>query len=283
MYHRVEYGHCTSDNRLKPFLSTRVVNKDGMVEVESHSHLRRVKVEEQLKAAKETGNKELEDQCKSFLGKYNLDKKYYVNAIDLQGNVGLFKMGHKTKVALEAEITRLRKDGIDPLSADNGRFFVFGRTPNGRDSLFSVVEYKQSKTVDIDGVQTEVGVPFPHAINEEMLKKLGTYGFELNKLYPTITADEEKRIIEKSAKAVDEILGNRNRASNGGSTVNTTPTAQTNETPVAETVQTTAPTPVETLVSTTQEAPVEAVHQTTTPTDVSNMSSDEFFKMVNDK
>ena len=41
------------------------------------------------------------------------------------------------------------------------------------------------------------------------MTKLSTDAFELDKIYPTVTPDEEHRIVHEGATAVDEILGNK--------------------------------------------------------------------------
>ena len=209
IYHRVEFGYTGTDGKMKPFLSPRVVNYGGMVEVESESHKRREMIKEQQAQAKRAGNSAVVEQCTKMLQKYNQDAKHHMNVIDLQGNIGLFKIGHKGFQALKAEVDRLRSEGVDPIGVDNGRFFVFSRNGTGRDTLYTVTEYKQKQEISTPTGKMVATVDFPHAITETVMAKLSTDAFELDKIYPTVTPEEERRIVHEGATAVDEILGNR--------------------------------------------------------------------------
>jgi hypothetical protein len=73
VYHRVEFGYKTSDGKLKPFLSPRVVNFNGMVEVESEAHKRREGLKAQAEQAKQSGDTATEERCKNLLRQYNQD------------------------------------------------------------------------------------------------------------------------------------------------------------------------------------------------------------------
>jgi hypothetical protein len=207
VFHRVEYGAVGTDGKLKPYLSPRVVNYNGMVEVESASHLRREALKAQQEQAKKQGNTELFAKIKLLLEKYNQDAKHYMNAIDLNGNVGLFKIGHRGFESLKAAIERLRAEGVDPISVDNGRFFVFSRSGSGRDTIYTVVEYKQKMEIEQNGQKFVVDRSVPHALTESILGKLESDAFDLSNVYPSITAEEESRIVNEGATAVDEILG----------------------------------------------------------------------------
>lgn len=227
VFHRVEFGYTTTDGKLKPFLSPRVVNYDGMVEVESETHKRREALKTQQAQAKATGNAALVEQCTKLLMKYNQDAKHHMNVIDLQGNIGLFKIGHRGYQALKAEIERLRSEGTDPLGVADGRFFVFSRSGSGKDTLYTVKEYKQKQVMQRpDGSKIEVDAPFSHAITDSIVSKLATDAFELDKIYPTVTPEEEYRIVHEGASAVDEILGKRAQKSttNSASTANSAST-----------------------------------------------------------
>lgn len=206
-YHRVEFGHVGTDGRMKLFLSPRVVNYEGMVEVESESHTRREMLKAQLEQAKAAKNVALQEQINNMLRKYNQDAKHYMNVVDLQGNVGLFKIGHRGFQALKGEIERLRSEGVDPVGIENGRFFVFSRSGKNRDTVYTVTEYKQKQEMDTPNGKVLVDVPFPHSINEAIMAKLGTDAFELDSVYPSVTAEEESRILHEGAAAVDAILG----------------------------------------------------------------------------
>lgn len=221
VYHRVEFGYSGTDGRMRPFLSPRVVNYSGMVEVESEAHKRREKIKTQQAQAKLEGNLNLVEQCTKMLQKYNQDAKHHLNAVDLQGNIGLFKIGHKGFQALKAEVDRLRSEGIDPIGVDNGRFFVFTRSGTGRDTLYTVNEYKQKQEIDTPSGRVVAMVDFPHRLTDTILSKLSTSAFELDKIYPSVTPEEEYRIVHEGASAVDQILGRKSKTDAAEKTNNT--------------------------------------------------------------
>lgn len=302
IYHRVEFGYKTTDGKLKPFLSPRVVNYNGMVEQESETHKRREQIKSQLEQAKKSGNSELVEQCNQMLMKYNQDAKHYMNVVDLQGNVGLFKLGHRGFQALKAEIDRLRSEGVDPIGVENGRFFVFSRSGKGRDTLYTVVEYKQKQEVtNNDGSKMVVDASYPHAITDSIMAKLETDAFELDKVYPTVTPEEEYRIVHEGPSAVDQILGSKGKGNAASKESSAQPQAQAQpeqqatqqpvekaETPVEqpqaqpepqaqEPVQTQEPVQAKEEIPVQEEAPST---QTQPPSDVAGMSDEDFFKKI---
>ena len=289
-YHRVEFGHVGTDNRMKPFLSPRVVNYDGMVEVESESHLRRDLLNNQLKQAKDAGNAALAEQCNNLLRKYNQDAKHYMNVVDLQGNVGLFKIGHRGFQALKGEIERLRSEGVDPIGIENGRFFVFSRSGKNRDTIYTVTEYKQKQEMDTPTGKVLVDVPFPHAISTAIMNKLGTDAFELDSVYPSVTAEEEYRIVHEGPAGVDAVFNKKKEEAKAAPAAQTSGYSAPEAAPVqAEAVTApveSAPTDVnlatgEILETTTavESAPLDQGLQQTAST-VAEMSEEDFFKKV---
>ena len=285
VYHRVEFGHTGTDNRMKPFLSPRVVNYDGMVEVESQSHIRREQLKTKMEAAKASGDLATQEECNTLLRKYNQDAKHYMNAVDLQGNVGLFKIGHRGYQALKAEIDRIRKtDGVEPVGIENGRFFVFSRSGKGRDTIYTVQEYKQKQEmIGPNGDKIVADVTFNHSVDEKLLNKLETDAFELNKVYPTVTAEQEARIVSEGATAVDEILGRKTQGKTETNSVSTSTQTEVAPTPnVTNTNQVQANNEVVNV--TTGEITPQTTAQVETviaPTNsVSGMSEEDFFKKI---
>jgi hypothetical protein len=299
MFHRVEFGYTGTDGKMKPFLSPRVVNYQGMVEVESEAHKRRQLLEVQQKQAKDAGNKAMEEQIGILLEKYNQDAKHYMNVIDLQSNVGLFKIGHRGFEALKAEVKRLQSEGVEPMGVENGRFFIFSRSGRGRDTVYTVQEYKQkTEVVGPNGQKIIADLPFPHSLNETIIAKLATDAFELDTVYPSVTPEQEYRIVHEGAKAVDEILnGGGKTQGNPASTAQAAaaatqavapqvaaPTA--NDTALADLNKVIAQQAAQVATTQTQAAPAAAataVVETAPITSVPNlaaMSEEDFFKMV---
>jgi hypothetical protein len=188
-----------------------------MVEVESAAHLQREALKAQKTALVEQLKKNPTDAAlKQKVGevtedikRYNLDAKYYMNAIGLDGKIGLLKLGSRAFKALKAEIDTLGKSGVDPLSIDNGRFFNFRRTNdtgNFQDTSYQVTVYKESKVVDGETYEKAK----VHVLDQTIINRLADEAFELSGMYPVVTAAQVERMVKEGPTAVDAILGGDN-------------------------------------------------------------------------
>lgn len=199
MFHSVHWGYKTSDGKQKPFISPEVKNrKNGMTEVPDAAKDRIVQLSAEYEKAKKTGNKvafEALNELVGPTGMYNLDNNHYMNVIDAQGNVGVLKLRHKAKLALELEMGKLNARGVDPTSVDDGRFFVFSRTGKGRDTTFSVRVMKEK--INVPGVG-EVEKEIVHSLDDDLLSRLSNEGAELDKLFKRFTSEEVAQIVESS-------------------------------------------------------------------------------------
>lgn len=217
-YWEIHYGYKNSQGKMRVFQSPQVYNqKTKMVEVEDPALLRIKKLVAELETAKKNKDaakiQALEKLVGSKNARFNLDKNHYYNVVDLQGNVGVLKIRHRAKLALDAAIKSLRDSGVEPISPDNGRFFVFSRTGTGRDTVYQVRVYKKTITTEQYG---EVQQDVVHTITPELARRMftvnkdGSYNYKeaanLLTLFKKPTAEEVKRIVEEGEKAVDEIL-----------------------------------------------------------------------------
>jgi hypothetical protein len=262
-YMRVEWGYSDSNNKKKPFADIRNVNrKTGMVETESEAHLKREELKQsqsQAVAAFKAGkiSKDQLDQMNKLVMNFSLESKHYVNAIDRNGKIGILKIGHKLKLAIDAEIEKLRSKGVDPLSVDNGRFFVIGRSGRGLDTTYSLSVLAEKIVHPELG---EVEKPIVHKLDKSIIDRLAKEAMDLadlDKLYPTLTEEEVKRVVRGTPEDVTEVF---NRFRNN--TAESTPAEE--DGPENESYSTVATTSV------TTSAPVEetvslAVGQTSAP------------------
>lgn len=211
-YMRVEWGYRDTKGKNKPFSDIRVVNrKTGMVEVESEAHLRREELKGQqaqavaaLKAKQIT--KDQLDQLSKIVMNFSLESKHYVNVIDRNGKIGVLKIGHKLKLAIDAEIEKLRSQGVDPLSVDNGRFFVINRSGRGLDTTYSVSILAEKI---IHPELGEVQKPISHKIDQTIINRLKTEAMDLSdldKIYPTLTEEEVKRVVRGTPADVTAVF-----------------------------------------------------------------------------
>lgn len=218
-YYRVEWGYKNFKNENRPFQDVRVVNRETqMVEVESAAHLRREELNKRKnelviafrnKQATQDELKEAIDLTKQ----YNLDCKWYLNVVNLQGEIGLLKLGHKAKLSLNAEIEKLRKRGIDPLSIQNGRFFNFFRNNPGtnfRDITTTVTVYSENVEAVINGQKAVVQSEKVHVMDDTFIHRLSDETFDLSDMYPVITPEQVEMIVLEGTPAVDKILGFKN-------------------------------------------------------------------------
>jgi len=253
-YVAVQWGFKGSDGRMKPFQDCRVVNhKTKMIEVESAAYLFRSQLEANYAdtvAAFKAGNASQDQvrQAKELKERFNLEARHYVNAVNLEGEIGLLKLNTTQKNALMQAIETQRNQGIDPLSVDKGVFFNFTKsnsTGKIQDWVFGVAPYQENVRAVIDGVETLVQKTKYHRMDEDFIGRLSAEAYDLSNLYPTPTPEEIARIVEEGELAVDEILGN------ASSKDSSAPVAATASTPVA------AQAPVQTAAAPTP-APVTA-------------------------
>lgn len=319
-FYNVHYGYKNSKGEMRVFQSPLVKNrKTKMIEVPDAALERIENMKAQLEKAKAEGNQARVAQLMDLVGgqkaMYNLDNNHYVNAMDTQGNIGILKLRHRAKLALDTEIKRLREAGVDPLSVDQGRFFVINRSGSGLDTAFKADARKQKLFVENVG---EVWKEEVHVLTPEIIKRLGKEAAPLDKLYKRPTSEEVARIVKESdvltgkSRAIDEIIdaksnGDSNDSGDDGDdttsgtqtqssaqTAASSPAAQTasapaqTQAPAPAPVQAAAPTPapaatpaatltppVSTLATPTQSAPAPAPARTTAEA-IETMSDADF-------
>jgi len=221
----IHYGYKNSKGEMRTFQSPLVRNnKTKMIEVPDAALERINQLTAKLADAKAAKNDELVGQLLKLVGgqksRYNLDNNHYLNVIDLQGNIGILKIRHKAKLALDTAIKKLRDNGIEPLDPENGRYFVFSRSGIARDTLYQVTVYK--KKLNVDGVGM-VEQDVVHTITDDIAKRClvinkdGSYTYKeaanLSTLFKKPTAQEVARIVQEGEKAVDEILDGKGNSS----------------------------------------------------------------------
>lgn len=217
VFYSVHYGYKNAAGKARPFQSSQVKNRKGMIEAPDAALDRINMLKGKLEAAKKAGDIKTRDALLLLVGGtksvYNLDSNHYVNAIDEQGNIGVLKLRHRAKIALDAEIKKLRDQGIDPLSIENGRFFNFFRTGSALDTSFQVTVKKQKMNVTVDGQVMEVERDLVHKLNDEIIGRLSNEAAELSKLFKKLSPEEVEAIVKASnlkdgiVPGIDEMLG----------------------------------------------------------------------------
>lgn len=216
VFWKIHYGYKNSKKQMRVFQSPEIKNnKTKMVESPDAALERIQKLKAQFEEAKKTGNVELAarlDKLVGQKGQFNLDSNHYINAMDQQGNIGLLRIRHRAKLALETTIKELEAKNIDPLSPENGRFLIFTRSGTGLDTSFKVtVLQEQINHPELGQVNRDiVHVLTPEIASRLLAWKDGKYVYReaarLDTLFKKPTSEEVARIVAEGEKAVDEIL-----------------------------------------------------------------------------
>jgi hypothetical protein len=196
-YHSVQFGYKNSEGKARPFESPQV-KKDKVVLVADAALDRINDLKAKLEVARSENNGPLIAKLNTligFKGVYSVDNNHHMNVIGLDNNIGGLKIRYKAKLALDEEIKKLRAQGIDPLSLEDGRFFVFTRTGTSNDTAFKVSVYTES--LDVPGIG-KVDRQVVHKVTPEILLRLEEEGFDLDDIAPKLTAEEVAKIVATS-------------------------------------------------------------------------------------
>lgn len=310
-FYRIHYGYKNSANQMRTFQSPLVRNmKTKMIDVQDAALERIESLLAKLDEAKKAKNEEMVTSLLKLVGgqksRYNLDSNHYLNVIDLQGNIGILKIRHKAKLALDAAIKKLRDEGVDGggLDPENGRFFSFSRSGTGRDTIYQVTVYE--KKINVPNVG-EVKQAVVHTITEDIAKRCvvvnkdGGYTYKeaanLLTLFKKPTSEEVLRIVKEGEKAVDEILdaktvtaddsgeddsGSEDDEASTTEAKNATQTAalQAGTTQAAPTTQVAAPAATVTTTPVTETATAAPTAPNTTAETVNKQTDAEFLKSI---
>jgi hypothetical protein len=307
-YHAVVFGYKNSEGKHRVFESPLVTKDKGKTVVTPCAATARVndfkaKLEQ---AIAENTNPKLVERLNVLVGQkgvYSIDKNFHMNVILLDGTIGELKIRSKHMASLKAEINKLRDDGIDPLSDDNGRFFEFSKSGYSRDTVFSVRVYKEK----INATDERAVV---HKMTPEIEARLDTEAFDLNNIQMKVTSEEVDQIVSESdvltgkSLACNRIFDERWKAERQAKANQTQAPRTENKTvvkplatyvdenpdmddheeadPTPVQAQTTKAAPVTPNITTSVTIPVtpKAQPATTQAQTIEELPDDEFFKMI---
>lgn len=220
-FYSVHYGYKNTAGKLRVFQSTLVMNrKSKMVEVPDAAVERIETLKAKLAEAKESGQKAVVEKLGPLVSgqkpMYNVDKNHYINAIDEQGNIGVLKLRHTAKQALDVEIKKLEAKGIDPIAITNGRLFVFSRSGTGLQTAFKVDVAQE--LLNIEGVG-QVNRDKISNLTPEQIAAAKDQAADLGKLYKKVSPDDVGRIVKASdlltgiSPVIDELFDTKGDAS----------------------------------------------------------------------
>jgi len=237
-YHAAIYGYKNTEGKHRLFEST-LQKKNKIITVPDAAVERIESLKAALLKAQAEGNGVLAKQLNELVGQrgtYSVDKKYHMNVMNLEGAVGTLAIPYTSKAALDAEIDKLQAKGVDPLSLDNGRYFVFSRSNAGTKTTFSVRVLEEEVEVAGHGklkkevVGKDLTSLWPR-IEEEMT--------DLFSIYQRITHEEIAQIVKESdlktgkSPACNRIFDDRwktNREAKAASTGQAAPTQANDDT-----------------------------------------------------
>lgn len=198
-FYRIHFGYKNSEGKMRVFESSLVKNKEKMITSPDAALERLEKFKAELEKAKASGNKAMVDKLTPLVSTqkplYNLDSNHHMNAVNENGEIGVLKLRHKGKLALDAVIKQLRNKGIEPLGAETGRFFVINRTGTGPETVYTVSV--KTKTINVASVG-DVEQPVVHVLTSDILVRLESEAADLDNLYAKPTSDDVAKIVTES-------------------------------------------------------------------------------------
>lgn len=212
-YYPVVWGYKDSQGNKKPFIDPTEKNlSNGQIEKMSAALKRRTELELKQKQMKEAGaTKEQMEKINDILKQFNIDKKYYVNAVNLKGEIVTLKLPYKCYKALVGDKKTgdpglLEKLGqLNPLYNMTGAFINFHRSGRGFDTQYNTNAYQIDQGDGSFRIAT-------HTIDDAFKEKLGRVGaknVDLRNIYPSPTLEEVEKIVAEGPTAVDAILSKK--------------------------------------------------------------------------
>lgn len=284
-YYAVHFGYRDTKGKIKTFQSCEKKNKDRMIEVSDPAAERITKLKVSLDQAKLENNKELVSKLEVALKNFSIDKKYYMNVIDLSGKIGVIGIPHRMMEALKTQIKALEAKGHEPVGM-NGNYFVFTRTGYGNQTTHSVSVYQEEVVVNGESLSKDK----KYTITNDIANRIKSEGADLGKLYVAPTQEDIAAIVKGDASTLEAVLAKYKKStpSEGGDEGSdegggdedsyvTTPTSQS-AAPAQEAA------PVQTMTTPVKEtapaAPVAPPPTTLSGTDITNMSNEDFLKSM---
>lgn len=189
-YYEVHFGYKNNDGFMRPFQSCEVKSKDRkMIEIDDPATERLKRLESQLKEVQERLKTNPSAQLREVAvrleklvgfedGQFDLQKGHYVNAINDKGEIGLLKLKHKEKLALEEARKAIQaKYSLDPIGVE-GAYIEFSKSGRSFDTLISAVG-----AMEIQADQSE-RLKRHNLLQDEVVKnRLSEDAFELDNLY----------------------------------------------------------------------------------------------------
>jgi uncharacterized protein YjgD (DUF1641 family) len=221
-YWRIHFGFKNSEGRTKVIVcveekdyKTKVIKQKCPVcelVARNKAQYEKLKLINQKDPTKVT-DEQLKNFYKNNVFAIDASGKYYVNAVNSQGEVGVLALPKTVKDKIEVLAERLKKEeGINPIAV-NGLFLNIIRTGQGRNTDYSVeVAYVSDPNNPRSKMYKE------HTITADVVEKIKRNASDLSTLYKPITVEQIEMIVnaspENRAAIVDKIFSKPEKKQN---------------------------------------------------------------------
>lgn len=189
----------TYNSRLKKFIVTKECPECARIR-ENKAALKKAESELISKGKDEKTARKIVREAKEnaalneFDRVHSMAEKVFVNGLTQDGQIGLLGIPRGVgKEAIELIKAYFAKKQRDPLETSGGFWLNFSKNGQGQfNTEYKVAIHKQEKIVDGETVEVEVKAP----LSEEILSRMESECFDLSDLYPRITVEQVKRMVD---------------------------------------------------------------------------------------
>lgn len=133
-----------------------------------------------------------------WLFSHNLDKKWYVNALTMDGKITRLAIPHKMYVQLQEKISELVTKGIDPIAVDGGVWFNLKRSGTGNQTSHTVSVEEEMVMAEVNGKKQPLPVTKRAPLTQEVIDRLGNEAHDLKNSFRSIAYDDIKRLVSSN-------------------------------------------------------------------------------------
>lgn len=206
-YYKVHRGIRGTDGKQKPFLCIEEKNKDGVIVKHCPICDRVRELEARLEELKLGGA--TEEQLKKFRYQYvfpiQVEKKYYINVLNQENQLGVLAIGQKMFNDLEAKGKEWQQKGIN-LAGLNGVFLNFKINKKYKGDKEAIHTASVHMVPQADGSFRYIA----HTLTPDIIERLDKEAADLNALFKSLTAEDMTMLInvegEERARLMDTLF-----------------------------------------------------------------------------
>lgn len=196
-----------SDGRNRPVVSIRRLdrNKNVVVADPIFDKIEALKVSLSY-MEKNQENPMIIEKMKATIQDLNVDKAYYLNAMNPQGEIGILKVRYTAFQALQKRMEELYKEGVDAVNVGPGKgvFFEFKRYKDEKGKTIYEVVPATKKTRTPEGKLISEYLEAP--IDENVMARVKNEGADLSTLYKARTSEEMTALATLDPLMVDRVF-----------------------------------------------------------------------------